>query len=84
MVNLNLRFFHLNRKEETTYLVIWLFIFCVPLALMYFQVSHGRSTTLEAWRDVKMSWMDLLVYWGAYSSCTIFFSLRSLSITKID
>ena len=26
-------FFHLNRKEETTYLVIWLFIFCVPLAL---------------------------------------------------
>lgn len=48
MVNLNLRFFHLNRKEETTYLVIWLFIFCVPLALMYFQVSHGRSTTLEA------------------------------------
>ena len=66
MVNLNLRFFHLNRKEETTYLVIWLFIFCVPLALMYFQVSHGRSSTFDAWLDVKMSWMDLLVYWGIF------------------
>ena len=66
MVNLNLRFFHLNRKEETTYLVIWLFIFFVPLALMYFQLSHGRSSTFDAWLDVKMSWMDLLVYWGIF------------------
>ncbi|MGM9693506.1 MAG: sensor histidine kinase [Alloprevotella sp.] len=65
-MNVKLRFSHLNWKEERAYLAIWFFIFCVPLALMYFQVIHERSTTLEAWQDVKMSWMDLLVYWGVF------------------